>query len=86
MPMSSKISPSIIHDYNYKSKFSHEKEKAKPHFYDVFLETWDINVELTSTQFVGLHRYKFNKQNSPKTVVFYVRFEFVSFEGFLVTH
>eukprot|EP01080_Neovahlkampfia_damariscottae_P006430 gene6430-10438_t len=72
MPISTKLTSNLLHDYNFKSKFTHDKESAKPHFYNVNLNTWDIDVELTSTQFVGLHRHTFKKTNSPKTVLFYV--------------
>lgn len=38
-------SPSVLRNYGYKSKFSHERETAKPHFYNVMLDTWNIFAE-----------------------------------------
>lgn len=76
MPISKPLNSYLLQNYNFKSKFTHDKEIAKPHFYNVHLHDWNVDVELTSTQFVGIHRYKFNQQNSPKIVLFYVRFVF----------
>ncbi len=44
----------------YRSGFSHDKEKASPGYYYVKLLDDNIDVELTSSKFVGMHRYKFN--------------------------
>lgn len=43
----------------YASRFSHEKEKATPGYYSVFLDTYGVNVELTATQRAAIHRYTF---------------------------
>jgi predicted alpha-1,2-mannosidase len=45
----------------YRSKFSHNQEKASPGYYSVKLLDDDIDVELTVTEFTGFHRYTFNK-------------------------
>lgn len=66
-------SPTILRNYGYKSNFSHAREEAKPHFYNVNLDTWNIFAELTSTKYVGVHRYTFRERNQPKVVYFYVR-------------
>ncbi len=44
----------------YRSAFSHDSEKASPGYYAVNLQDYDIDVELTATQRVGVHRYKYN--------------------------
>ena len=44
----------------YRSAFSHEQEKASPGYYYVKLLDDDIDVELTTGEFVGMHRYRFN--------------------------
>jgi predicted alpha-1,2-mannosidase len=41
------------------SDFSHDRETARPGYYAVFLETHGIDAELTATERVGLHRYRF---------------------------
>ncbi len=43
----------------YRSKFSHDKEKAEPGYYQVHLEDTDINVELTVSERSGIHKYQF---------------------------
>ncbi len=43
----------------YRSKFSHDKEKAEPGYYQVHLEDSDINVELTVSERSGIHKYQF---------------------------
>ncbi len=45
----------------YRSRFSHEKEKASPGYYSVLLEDHDILAELTATTRTGVHRYTFNR-------------------------
>lgn len=56
MPMKGNPSPD---NRQYGSKFSHNNEKASPGFYSVLLDDDKINVELTVTPRVGLHRYRF---------------------------
>ena len=43
----------------YASTFSHANEKANPGYYQVILNDEKINVELTATARVGLHKYTF---------------------------
>lgn len=43
----------------YKSKFSHDTEIVKPGYHKLLLDRYGIEVELTSTSRVGMHRYKF---------------------------
>lgn len=44
----------------YRSAFSHDTEVARPGYYAVNLKDYGIDVELTATQRVGLHRYTYN--------------------------
>ncbi|MBV6647476.1 MAG: GH92 family glycosyl hydrolase [Cyclobacteriaceae bacterium] len=48
----------------YKSKFSHDREMAKPGYHQVFLDRYQTNVELTSTTRVGFHQYTFPDSTS----------------------
>ncbi len=50
-------------DDGYASRFSHEKENARAGYYVVHLDDYNIDVELTATQRVGLQRYIFPKTN-----------------------
>lgn len=43
----------------YRSRFSHDKEIVGPGYHAVTLDDYDIRVELTSTDRVGFHRYRF---------------------------
>jgi predicted alpha-1,2-mannosidase len=43
----------------YRSRFSHKNEEAKPGYYRVKLDDYEIDVELTATERVGFHKYKF---------------------------
>ncbi|MFV0564253.1 MAG: GH92 family glycosyl hydrolase [Flavobacteriaceae bacterium] len=52
----------------YKSAYNHNNEKASPGYYQVFLETPKINVELTTSERTAYHRYTFTP-NSDQSVV-----------------
>ncbi|HEX4005733.1 MAG TPA: GH92 family glycosyl hydrolase [Acidobacteriaceae bacterium] len=43
----------------YRSLFAHEREKARPGFYSVHLDTPDVEAELTATTRCGMHRYRY---------------------------
>ena len=43
----------------YRSRFSHDTERAEPGYYAVTLADYDTRAELTATARVGLHRYTF---------------------------
>lgn len=45
----------------FRSRFSHKEESARPGYYQVKLQDYGINAELTSTEHVGMHRYTFPK-------------------------
>jgi predicted alpha-1,2-mannosidase len=46
-------------DAGYASRYSHDREQARPGFYAVDLLDHDVHVELTATERVGLHRYRY---------------------------
>ncbi|HSY01598.1 MAG TPA: GH92 family glycosyl hydrolase [Acidobacteriaceae bacterium] len=43
----------------YRSAFSHDREKARPGYYAVHLDTPDVEAEMTATRRCGMHRYRF---------------------------
>ena len=53
----------------YSSTFSHENENATAGYYQVFLEDYAINVELTSSQRVGFHKYTFPENELAQIVL-----------------
>ncbi|HAK93176.1 MAG TPA: sugar hydrolase, partial [Massilia timonae] len=56
----------------YRSRFSHDQEKAEPGYYAVRLKDHEVDVELTASERVGLHRYKF-KAGEPAKVLLDLR-------------
>jgi predicted alpha-1,2-mannosidase len=53
------ISDDRILKDGYRSEFSHDNEWSRPGYYRVHLDRFDVDVELTATTNVGLHRYTF---------------------------
>ena len=56
-------------DEGYRSRFSHENEIASPGYYRVYLQDYNIQVELTTTRRVGLHKYTFRKSNDAHVII-----------------
>ena len=46
-------------DSGYRSRFSHENEKAAPGYYEVLLSDSGVKAQLTATPRVGVHKYTF---------------------------
>ncbi len=53
----------------YGSKFSHKNETATAGYYGVHLNDYDIDVELTTTQRAGFHRYSFPKTDEAHILI-----------------
>lgn len=53
----------------YRSPFSHDKEKASAGYYSVHLDKYDVDVELTSSPRMGFHRYTFNKEGNANIIL-----------------
>ena len=45
----------------YRSRFSHTSEHAEPGYYSVFLQDSGVQAELTASERVGVHRYRFSE-------------------------
>lgn len=43
----------------YASTFSHQRETAEPGYYSVFLDTYQVQAELSATKRAAIHRYTF---------------------------
>lgn len=56
-------------DEGYRSRFSHDKENASPGYYNVFLDDYKINVELTATARAGFHKYTFPESNASNIII-----------------
>jgi predicted alpha-1,2-mannosidase len=53
----------------YRSRFSHDTEKAEPGYYAVTLSDYGVRAELTTTTRVGLHRYTFPADKAAHVLV-----------------
>ena len=53
----------------YRSRFSHDRERAEAGYYSVHLDDEDIDVELTATSRVGFHRYTYNNSGASRYVI-----------------
>lgn len=69
MPTTGGIDPTLGAE-EWKSSFSHEKEKVHPGYHRVYLEKYATSVELTSTTHAGFHKYKFDKTGEARILTF----------------
>ncbi|MDT3405310.1 GH92 family glycosyl hydrolase [Mucilaginibacter terrae] len=53
----------------YRSRFSHQDEAARPGYYQVKLQDYGINAELTATEHTGIHRYTFPKTGNGHVII-----------------
>lgn len=53
----------------YSSRFSHSRESASPGYYQVFLDDYKVNVQLTSTLRSAFHRYSYT-DNTNRIILF----------------
>lgn len=54
---------------DYASRYSHSNESAHPGYYQVFLERYGVNAELTSTLRCAFHKYTFRPEDDKKVLV-----------------
>lgn len=54
---------------NYQSGYSHKNESAKPGYYQVFLERFGINAEMTSTLRCAHHKFTYQKGDEKKLLL-----------------
>lgn len=69
MPFSGPIVKEETGQNAYQSKFSHEKESAKPGYYSVELIDYQIKAELSATTHAGFHKYSFPKNKEAHIVI-----------------
>lgn len=56
-------------DSGYRSRFSHENEKATPGYYEVLLSDSGVKAQLTATPRVGVHKYIFPKNQDAHVIL-----------------
>lgn len=52
-----------------KGSFDHKNEVASPGYYQVYLDNYKVNCELTASTRVGMHRYQFKGNQSAKILL-----------------
>lgn len=53
----------------YRSRYSHEREKAEPGYYSVQLDDYGIKAEMTTSSHVGFHQYTFPESKDAHIVL-----------------
>ena len=56
-------------DKGYRSRYSHDTEKASPGYYEVVLEDYGVNAQLTATEHVGVHRYTYPEGQNGSVII-----------------
>ncbi len=77
LDMGSEESP----DTGYRSRFSHDKERAEAGYYSVVLDDYDIKAELTATERTGLHRYGFPESAATGNVILDLDYGIYYYDG-----
>jgi predicted alpha-1,2-mannosidase len=68
-------------DSGYRSRFSHENEKAEVGYYSVLLDDYGILAELTASDRTGVHRYTFPEGTDTGHVVLDLDYGIYYYEG-----
>ncbi len=53
----------------YRSRFSHKNETARPGYYQVVLKDYQIDVQLTTSQRAGFHKYTYPKSENANVII-----------------
>jgi predicted alpha-1,2-mannosidase len=64
-----KLVPGAKPGEGYQSRFSHDQETGRPGYYEVFLQDYNVKVELTATARAGFHRYTFPQSDDAHVIV-----------------
>ena len=64
-----KTKPGYLDKNGYGSKFSHDKEKASPGYYEVYLENPSISARFATSIRAGMHEYTFDKPNEKRYIL-----------------
>jgi len=64
LPVTGEVNPN-----DFGSPFNHKNESAQPGYYQVFLERYGVNAELTTTLRCGYHKYTYREGQGKKLVV-----------------
>ncbi|NDV67394.1 GH92 family glycosyl hydrolase [Dysgonomonas sp. 25] len=56
-------------DSGYRSRFSHDTEKASAGYYEVTLDDYKVKAQLTATERVGVHKYTYPEREEQKLLL-----------------
>ena len=68
MPVSHTVTPEELQKADFGQHYSHDKESARPGYYQVLLQESGVNVELSATVRTGIHQYTF-PEGQPQTII-----------------
>ena len=69
MPVVGEVDERDNNPNRFRSKFSHQEESARPGYYQVNLQDYNINAELTATPHAGFHRYTYPQGNVGRLII-----------------
>ncbi len=49
--------------------YTHNDEEVKPGYYAIYIDKYNIDVELTATERVGFHKYTYNDDKAPQLII-----------------
>lgn len=56
-------------DNGYRSRFSHDTEKAAPGYYEVVLDDYGVKAQLTATERTGIHKYTYPENDTQRIIL-----------------
>lgn len=65
----------------YRSRFSHERERAEVGYYSVMLDDYGVKAELTATERCGVHRYTFSENAKEGNVILDLAYGIYNYDG-----
>ncbi len=85
MPMTGEVKLDMGTEENpesgYRSRFSHDNEKAEAGYYSVLLQDYGILAEMTATERVGVHRYTFPKNTEIGHIIIDLDYGIYNYDG-----
>ncbi len=71
MPVSGDYIPEIDekNPYHWQAKYTHEEEIVKPGYYSIKIKKYNVEVELTTSDRVGFHKYNFKDEGNSKVLI-----------------
>ena len=55
--------------YDWKSAYTHAKEVVEPGYYSIYIDRHQVDVELTTSERVGFHKYNFEEGDNSKVII-----------------